>query len=99
MLQLAITSGLAIASGTTGNIIDLTNHTAGFLTVAAFTIAYALVMVEESTNLPKSKPVLIAAGLALKGQAKGQVHIFRILTVVLDYCTWIFTEYPRTHVD
>ena len=56
-------------------------------------------MAEESINLPKSKPVLIAAGLALKGQAKGQVHIFRILTVVLDYCTWIFTEYPRTHVD
>ena len=56
-------------------------------------------MAEESINLPKSKPVLIAAGLALKGQAKGHVHIFRILKVVLEYCTWIFPEYPRTHVD
>jgi hypothetical protein len=99
VLGLAITSALAIALGTTGSVIDLTNHTAGFLTVAAFVIAYALVVAEESINLPKSKPVLIAAGLALKGQAKGQAHIFRILKVVLDYCTWIFTEYPRTHVD
>jgi hypothetical protein len=56
-------------------------------------------MAEESIHLPKSKPVLIATGLALMGQAKGQVHIFRTLKVVLGYRTWICREYPRTHVD
>ena len=85
---------LAFASGTTGKLIGLTNHTAGFLAVTAFVIAYALVMAEESIHLPKSKPLLIAAGLALMGQ----VHIFRTLKVVLGYHTWIFPEYPRTHV-
>jgi NhaD family Na+/H+ antiporter len=63
VLILALFPGLAFASETTGNVIDLTNHTAGFLAIVAFVIAYALVMAEESIHLPKSKPVLVAAGL------------------------------------
>ena len=66
---------LAFASGTTGKLIGLTNHTAGFLAVTAFVIAYALVMAEESIHLPKSKPLLIAAGLALMGQVPFFGHL------------------------
>jgi len=63
VLTLALFPGLAFASGPTGDVIDLTNHFAGFLAIAIFVFAYALVMAEESIRLPKSKPVLIAAGL------------------------------------
>lgn len=63
VLTLALFPGLAFASGPTGDVIDLTNHFAGFLAIAIFIVAYALVMAEESIHLPKSKPVLIAAGL------------------------------------
>lgn len=63
VLTLALFPGLAFASGPTGDVIDLTNHFAGFLAIAIFVVAYALVMAEESIHLPKSKPVLIAAGL------------------------------------
>ena len=63
VLTLALFPGLAFASGPTGEVIDLTNHLAGFLAIAIFVVAYALVMAEESIHLPKSKPVLIAAGL------------------------------------
>jgi len=62
-LPLVLLPGLAFASGPTGEVIDLTNHLAGFLAIAIFVVSYALVMAEESIHLPKSKPVLIAAGL------------------------------------
>lgn len=61
-------------------MIDLTNHFAGFLAIAIFVVAYALVMAEESIHLPKSKPVLIAAGLiwliiAVSYQGTGQEQL------------------------
>ena len=62
-LTLALFPGLAFAFGLTGDVINLTNHLAAFLAIAVFIVAYALVMAEESIHLPKSKPVLIAAGL------------------------------------
>ncbi|MDB2619479.1 sodium:proton antiporter NhaD [Litoricolaceae bacterium] len=79
-LALALFPGLAFASGPTGNVIDLTNHFAGFLAIAIFVVAYALVMAEESIHLPKSKPVLIAAGLiwliiAVSYQGTGQEQL------------------------
>ncbi|MCM0148815.1 sodium:proton antiporter NhaD [Photobacterium galatheae] len=43
--------------------LDLTLTTVGFLGVAIFVVAYILVMVEEYLQLPKSKPMLLAAGL------------------------------------
>jgi Na+/H+ antiporter NhaD/arsenite permease-like protein len=43
--------------------IDLTAHWTGILSLAIFGIAYVLVIFEEATELRKSKPVLIAAGL------------------------------------
>lgn len=42
---------------------DLTSSTVGYLCLAIFAVAYALVIAEEYVHLPKSKPVLLAAGL------------------------------------
>ncbi|HUQ35956.1 MAG TPA: sodium:proton antiporter NhaD [Aestuariivirga sp.] len=52
-------------------MLDLTNTWFGYLSLAIFVIAYILVIFEETTQLRKSKPVLIAAGLiwALIGMA------------------------------
>ena len=80
VLTLALFPGLAFASGPTGDVIDLTNHFAGFLAIAIFVVAYALVMAEESIHLPKSKPVLSAAGLiwliiAVSYQGTGQEQL------------------------
>lgn len=43
--------------------LDLTHHASGYLVLAIFAIAYALVIAEEKIHLRKSKPVLMAAGL------------------------------------
>ncbi|MEA3410025.1 MAG: sodium:proton antiporter NhaD [Pseudomonadota bacterium] len=43
--------------------LDLTGHWVGWLSIALFVVAYALVMAEEFTHLRKSKPVIICAGL------------------------------------
>jgi Na+/H+ antiporter NhaD/arsenite permease-like protein len=50
---------------------DLTKSWFGYLALAIFVIAYILVIFEETTQLRKSKPVLVAAGLiwALIGMA------------------------------
>ena len=42
--------------------LDLTNHTLGYFCLGIFVVAYALVICEEYILLPKSKPVLLAAG-------------------------------------
>jgi Na+/H+ antiporter NhaD/arsenite permease-like protein len=44
-------------------ILDLTNHWAGYLAIFLFVIAYMLVMVEEFTHFKKSKPVIFVAGI------------------------------------
>lgn len=44
-------------------ILDLTGSWVGFTSIAIFVLAYALVIAEEYTNLRKSKPVILAAGL------------------------------------
>ena len=56
---------IVIASGGSGSneILDLTNHTIGYISLILFGIAYLLVMAEEVTHLRKSKPVLFAAGI------------------------------------
>ncbi|MGD8380316.1 MAG: sodium:proton antiporter NhaD [Gammaproteobacteria bacterium] len=43
--------------------LDLTANWAGYASLVAFVLAYALVMAEEYTDLRKSKPVMLAAGL------------------------------------
>lgn len=43
--------------------LDLTRHWVGYVGLGVFILAYALVMLEEFTNLRKSKPVMLAAGI------------------------------------
>lgn len=60
--------------------INLTNHTIGYVVLGIFILAYLLVMAEEYTNLRKSKPVILAAGiiwalLAYMYQSTGNSHL------------------------
>ena len=43
--------------------MDLTGHWAGFAALLVFILAYSLVVSEEFTDLRKSKPVILAAGV------------------------------------
>ena len=55
---------VALASGGgEGTRLDLTNSTAGYLSILIFVVAYLFVMAEEFTHLRKSKPVLLSAGV------------------------------------
>ena len=47
----------------TGETMDLTNSSIGYIAIALFAIAYCFVMLEDVIHLRKSKPVIIAAGL------------------------------------
>ena len=42
--------------------MNMTAHWAGYLAIAIFVAAYALVILEENIHLRKSKPVIVAAG-------------------------------------
>lgn len=44
-------------------VLDFTNHWAGFAALAVFFLAYSLVIAEETLHLRKSKPVMVAAGI------------------------------------
>lgn len=50
------------AMAATGSM-DMTSSLVGFVAVAIFVLAYALVMAEEKLHMRKSKPVLVAAGI------------------------------------
>lgn len=64
LLLFAITAALfsPTAFAVTGPL-DLTGSTIGYIAVAIFVLAYALVMGEEKLHMRKSKPVLVAAGV------------------------------------
>jgi NhaD family Na+/H+ antiporter len=55
----------AIASSGAGavNSLDLTAHPIGMFSIALFVFAYVVVVCEECTQLRKSKPVILAAGI------------------------------------
>ncbi len=55
-------SGSSLVSLASAGGLDLTRHWAGYVALACFVIAYALVMAEEFTKLKKSGPVILAAG-------------------------------------
>ncbi len=44
-------------------LLDMTTSVYGYLALAIFVVAYVFVILEESTEMRKSKPVLLAAGL------------------------------------
>jgi len=54
--------GLVLANDVVTNI-NLTHHWVGYTSLAIFVIAYLFVITEEFTQLRKSKPVILAAGL------------------------------------
>nr|WP_242597096.1 sodium:proton antiporter NhaD [Halomonas sulfidoxydans] len=62
MLAFGILLFSPAALAVTGSL-DLTDSTVGYVAVAIFVLAYALVMGEEKLHMRKSKPVLVAAGL------------------------------------
>ncbi len=64
ILLLAVTALLfsPAALAVTGEL-NLTSSAVGFVALAIFVLAYALVMAEEKIHMRKSKPVLVAAGI------------------------------------
>ena len=44
-------------------MLDFTGHWAGYLSLIIFAAAYVLVILEETTHMRKSKPVMLAGGL------------------------------------
>jgi NhaD family Na+/H+ antiporter len=67
-VYLALISGLlfcsaAVSSDLTSETLDLTRTWAGYVSLIGFVGAYILVILEEKIHLPKSKPMLAAAGL------------------------------------
>lgn len=79
------------AHAVTGEL-DLTSTSVGFLAVAIFVLAYALVMAEEKIHMRKSKPVLVAAGIiwsligwvyVQNGMSADSEHAFR--TTLLEF--------------
>lgn len=63
IVLLVLISPWAAAEGEQQALLDLTDHWVGWFSLIVFGIAYFLVVVEEFTELRKSKPVIIAAGL------------------------------------
>ncbi|TAL46222.1 MAG: sodium:proton antiporter [Methylovulum sp.] len=69
LLLLAIFLGLPSLStaaentAASGQALDLTHHWVGYLAIAIFSAAYVLAMLEEVTELRKSKPMVLAASL------------------------------------
>jgi len=63
LVLLAICAPAAWAAAATAQSLSLITHNVGYTAIAVFVIAYLLVMAEEFTDLRKSKPVILAAGL------------------------------------
>ncbi len=63
LLVLSPMTALAQSAETSQPRLDLTTSWVGLTSIAIFVLAYALVIAEEFTQLRKSKPVILAAGL------------------------------------
>ncbi len=55
--------GIAFASESAHQTLDLTSSWVGYAAIIIFVLSYILVILEEKLHLRKSKPVLLAAGL------------------------------------
>ncbi len=78
LLGLLALPAVSLAAGTVP-AQDFTDHWGGWLALALFVLAYALVIGEEALHLRKSKPVMVVAGLiwvivALVYAATGDTH-------------------------
>lgn len=79
-LALALLPLDVMASQSGKDWFDMTSHVAGITACVVFVVAYMLVMTEEFTQLRKSKPVILAAGviwamIAFEYHARGFGHI------------------------
>ncbi len=105
-LGLLTIPGVAMASDG-GPQLDLTANWVGYTCIALFIIAYAFVMSEEYTNLRKSKPVLLAAGIiwAIIGwtyAANGMPHAAEIAVRhnILEYAElFLFLLVAMTYIN
>lgn len=89
---LAIFPLAALAIPAEGQALDLTGHLVGYLAIAAFVLAYIFVVLEEVTELKKSKPMMLAAAIiwaaiAVVYNQQGQPQLAEdaVRTLVLDY--------------
>jgi Na+/H+ antiporter NhaD/arsenite permease-like protein len=62
-ISLLLDSGLGLATEGQLTPLDLTHHWVGYGAISIFFLAYVLAMLEESTMLRKSKPMVLAASL------------------------------------
>ncbi|MGD8803564.1 MAG: sodium:proton antiporter, partial [Gammaproteobacteria bacterium] len=51
------------SASVSAHTLDLTTHSVGYISLIVFVIAYLFVTAEEFTQLRKSKPVILAAGI------------------------------------
>ena len=63
LMSTLLLSVAALANEGITDKIDLTHHWAGYAAILVFVVAYLFVIFEEQLHLPKSKPVMISAGL------------------------------------
>lgn len=69
LLSVPLLALLASAAWAASGAVDLTSrldftiHWAGYASLGVFIVAYAVVILEEFTDMRKSKPVIVAAGL------------------------------------
>ncbi len=63
VIGLSSIPGSVLASVNADPALNLTQQSVGFLALAFFGVAYALAMIEEVTELRKSKPMVLAASL------------------------------------
>jgi Na+/H+ antiporter NhaD/arsenite permease-like protein len=83
---------LALGSPENGQALDLTHHAVGYLAITAFIVAYLFVVLEEVTELRKSKPMMLAAAviwasIAVVYNQYGQPELAEaaVRQLVLDY--------------
>ncbi|HHJ13074.1 MAG TPA: sodium:proton antiporter [Gammaproteobacteria bacterium] len=79
LASLLLLPGTLLAAGGSPQVQDFTTHWGGWLAVAIFVLAYALVIGEEALHLRKSKPTMVAAGfiwliVALLYISSGDTH-------------------------
>ena len=87
--------------------LDLTGHTVGYMSLAIFGLAYLLVTAEEFTQLRKSKPVIIAAGLiwalvawAAAGSGQGEAVEMAARHNLLEYAElMLFLLVAMTYIN
>lgn len=63
ILSVALLPSVTMAAEEPVKMLDLTQHWAGYLALVIFAVAYLLAMIEEVTELKKSKPMVFAASI------------------------------------